>query len=48
MTLLEKILIGVIAGSVFSLVVSALIGRFMHDVDEEMDQTLDNYRKEKR
>ena len=48
MTILEKLLIGVIAGSVFSLVVSALIGRFMHHVDEDAKRSQENYRKGKR
>jgi hypothetical protein len=45
MTLLEKILIGIIAGSVLSLVVASLIGRFVHHVDEDADHDLENYRK---
>ena len=48
MTILEKLLIGLIAGSVLAFVIAALIGRFMHHVDEDAKRSINEYRKGKR
>jgi hypothetical protein len=48
MTLLEKILLGTIAGSVLSFIIAARLGRWLHRVDEDAKPDMENYRRHHR